>query len=342
MTNLLFIGPFPPPTHGQALATAVLFEKLVDAGVVLTQFDLSPALGVRKKIFAYLCALRLILTGSGPVYISVASNAGVWLTLMLGLACRLKNRAAFLHYHAYGPINRRAHVVRVLAFALGQLGHHIVLGRAMAQSIAQLLPKNACVLELNNSGLIDLEPAKQCRSGGGLILGHLSNLTIDKGVEVVISAAISAIERGHDVKVVLAGPCADQRSRDVIAYASERLGARFKYLGPVYGSEKLKFFSDIDVFLFPTMYVNEASPLVLLEAMACDVPCLSTDLGCIPDSLGTEGGIAVPIEQFEAALRQLLNSIALMPSAFAPRQRFLHLLEAHQAQFISLKDAIIQ
>ena len=61
------------------------------------------------------------------------------------------------------------------------------------------------------------------------------------------------------------------------------------YHGRKYVEEKLAFFRQADVFVFPTYYSNECFPLVLLEAMEQGLPCISTN----------EGGIAAIVDEGE-------------------------------------------
>ena len=63
-----------------------------------------------------------------------------------------------------------------------------------------------------------------------------------------------------------------------------RGGVKFvNYLGPKYGDEKNFFFSNADIFVFPTYYFNECFPLVLLEAMQYKLPIITSCEGGIPD-----------------------------------------------------------
>lgn len=341
-SELLFIGPFPPPMHGQSMATAELYKKLTIQSVPLAVLDLSLGRTWHQKLVLYLRATVALLGGRGSAYISVASNRGIWLTLLLALACRLRGRRTFLHYHAFGPLIKRPQVVAMIGWALGEYGHHVVLGPAMASCLRDILPKPALVRTLNNSGLIEPGSPKGSRRSGPIVLGHLSNLSLEKGLDCVVAAAIAAAESGLDIKLLIAGPCTDARAQSVLADARNRLGERVEYMGAIYGQDKGRFYTQLDVFLFPTKYINEASPLVLFEAMSNDVPCIATDVGCIEDDLAGVGGLTVSLDEFSQAVVRVVSALAHADTVkqFNPRRRYTEMVEQYQSQLTDLVAAM--
>jgi glycosyltransferase involved in cell wall biosynthesis len=79
----------------------------------------------------------------------------------------------------------------------------------------------------------------------------------------------------------------------------ELLGAAgdVEYVGPVYGGQKERFYRQLDVFLFPTNYANEAEPLVIYEAMRQGVHVIACDRGAIAEMLSNGAGLAFSREQ---------------------------------------------
>ena len=72
--------------------------------------------------------------------------------------------------------------------------------------------------------------------------------------------------RGFDTRVDALNAYAERLARaalSVIPAGQYEFGDVMEYRGPVYGEDKRSFFMDIDVFLFPTIYENEAQPLVM-------------------------------------------------------------------------------
>ena len=87
------------------------------------------------------------------------------------------------------------------------------------------------------------------------------------------------------------------------------------YHGKRFGTDKEAFFSQADIFVFPTYYHNECFPLVLLEAMQQGIACISTNEGGIP-SIIEEGKTGYIIEKKNASaladkIELLLNNPSL-------------------------------
>lgn len=81
------------------------------------------------------------------------------------------------------------------------------------------------------------------------------------------------------------------------------------YWGKKYGKDKEAFFSNADIFVFPTYYPNECFPLVLLEAMQQGLPCISTKEGGIT-SIIDDGKSGLLVNRQDA--EDLANKIAWM------------------------------
>jgi glycosyltransferase involved in cell wall biosynthesis len=119
----------------------------------------------------------------------------------------------------------------------------------------------------------------------GLRLGHLSNLTIEKGLDVVIDVFEESPE---EVTLTIYGAPTDDRSRILLDNALRRNPDRLRHVTPSNREGVWNFFDSVDLFLFPSRYRNEAAPLVILEALATGTPVLATERGCIRSQLSPE------------------------------------------------------
>ena len=129
-------------------------------------------------------------------------------------------------------------------------------------------------------------------------IGFLSNLIPEKGLDTVIDVFRALHREFGQLALVIAGPATEQSARRLIDSATQEFAGAVDYRGPIYGSAKDAFYRDVDVFLFPTRYPNEAQPLVVLEALAAGVPVIATARGCIAEDLITGGIVVLPEMNF--------------------------------------------
>lgn len=131
-----------------------------------------------------------------------------------------------------------------------------------------------------------------------------------KGVEVLLEAF-----RYVSGSLVLVGD-GPLRSRLEATTASLGLAGRAHFVGPLGESELMDHFHAADVFVLPSITPNEAFGLVQLEAHACGVPVVSTDLPTgVPyaNKHGVSGIVVRPGDRvgLAAALRLLLEDEGL-------------------------------
>ncbi len=149
-----------------------------------------------------------------------------------------------------------------------------------------------------------------------IVVGHLANLSKEKGSVDLVSAALRNWERGSRFRLVLAGPEMPNFQR---FWKMERPCGPIRRLGVLTPSQKRGFFACIDVFALPSR--SDSFGLVLLEAWANGVPNLAYRAGGIADVIRHEqDGLLVPCGDITAladALDQLVRDPAL-------RQRLGH------------------
>jgi glycosyltransferase involved in cell wall biosynthesis len=137
-------------------------------------------------------------------------------------------------------------------------------------------------------------------------VGGLGRLTAQKGFDVLLDAVRQLADAGVALEVVVGG-----EGRD-----GERLRARADGL-PVtfcgFVDDVRGFLAGLDVFCLSSR--REAMPLVLLEAMAEELPCVATDVGDVAVAVGADAVVVPPGDagRLAAALTGLLGD----PSARA-------------------------
>ncbi len=301
---MLYIGPLPPPVHGQAVVTEQIF------GILQSRNDFDPVLydtaerdKARTKgdfLFRtarHLTALVGVLRAPRQAcYVSVNGRIGMLLTLLIVLGARLRGHQITLHHHFPGYVVERKFLPRILSLLGGKRAMHVTNCDFMSAQLQEFYPAMKRMMSFSAIGVIDrtLSPEIGEPANDRLTLGHMSNLTRGKGIELVIDSFASLASLNEDVELKLAGPADDEIAKQKIAWAQSNYGSRFDYVGPVYGKSKDDFFSGIDIFVNPTR--ADTQGIVNLEALARGVPVVASDICCIPSDLGDTGGIAVNLD----------------------------------------------
>ncbi|MDD5438213.1 MAG: glycosyltransferase family 4 protein [Patescibacteria group bacterium] len=141
-----------------------------------------------------------------------------------------------------------------------------------------------------------------------------------KGVDVFLRALAKL---PNHVQGLLVGD--GDRRKDYELLAKELgISERTKFVGRLDRDKLIEAFQSMDVFAFPSTSRAEAFGLVLLEAMACGVPVIASDLPGVR-AVAKDAGLIVPINDSDAlaaGLRRMLEDQAWRQSlALAAREK---------------------
>ena len=323
------VGTFPPPVHGMAVATESLAALIEESGRAVRRLDLvGGSFGVRRAKFVKLfrCfASAFDVAVAPPTGLIIGSDAGSGMLLQLPVvwAGRLRRVPTFVFHHSTVVPLAKTPIARLMVRAAGRTVTHVllcdVLARAMKRSyggrdIRTWVVTNGHVFRtLENGpghGRASVDVGALVRTGP-LRVGHLANLTPEKGFGVVADAVIECRRRGQSVEYHLAGsPSSDSAERELRRIRRE-LGDSLIEYGFLDRAGKERFFSGIDVFVFPSTYSNECSPLVIWEALHAGVRVISSSLDCISESAGS--AVLVVDEVSAREVSRLIDQVATAP-----------------------------
>lgn len=144
------------------------------------------------------------------------------------------------------------------------------------------------------------------RVEGELRLLYVGRLVPEKGLPLLLDALarLDAMGLPLRLRLVGAGPLHDELTRRA---AERNLSDRVEFLGPV-GQEDLPgLYRWADVFVLPSF--QEGLPVVLMEALACGVPVVTTRVAGIPELVvdGVNGRLVTPgrTDELAAAIADL-------------------------------------
>jgi glycosyltransferase involved in cell wall biosynthesis len=350
--KVLVLGLFPPPINGQRIVTQRMFKEIATTTTAIRrELDRFPRLGVLSKPLSAIAAAVMMpvarLTGFSAIYLAPHSGIGLLYSCFLAGVSRLFGYTLYVHYHSYRNMRCYSPLMGLFVALCGPRAVHIVLAPPMEWGLRRFY-KNVNRVELLSNSVF-IPPVNHARkfSGGRIRVGHLSNLSREKGIEDVLECLRRLRADDVEVEFVLAGPATDEATEQLVARATAEFGEYLRYLGPLRQAEVQHFYESIDVFLFPTKYEHEAEPLVVIDAVSVGVPVVATDRGCIGYLLQATGGCVFAGGEFVGrAVEQIAlwasDRAALVATSERAQRRFHELHLASQAHLSGLLARILQ
>lgn len=332
--KLLVLASIPPPLHGQSLMVQTLVEGLPAQGIAVHHVPLNLSrdhadIGRWRigKVFTVLAAcVRAVAAryahGCDTLYYVPApgKRGALYRDWVVMLLCRPFFPRLVLHFHSGGLADWLAQRATALErgltrWLLGRADLAIVLAESLRGDAAMLAP---CRIAVVANGIPDpcpgwtprpKDPGRTCQV---LFLGLCSEA---KGVFDAAEAVLTA-NRSRDAQpavLVAAGAFPDAATEARFAQLANAHPGVIRHAGFVTGAAKADLLRHSVCLCLPTRYAGEAQPLVLLEAMAHDLPVLATDWRGIAATLPPGTSLARPGDA-SAMAEQLANLIA-QPSA---------------------------
>ena len=130
-----------------------------------------------------------------------------------------------------------------------------------------------------------------------------------KGQHVLIDAAARMVRQGRNVLLRFVGDGPDRASLEALVQ-HHGIGSHVRFEGSVNQEHIQKFYGTADVFALASF--AEGIPVVLMEAMAMEIPCVSTRITGIPELIrdGVDGLLVSPSddEELAEALSRLMDN----------------------------------
>ena len=159
------------------------------------------------------------------------------------------------------------------------------------------------------------------------LVGYLGRVDPEKNVDILVRA-FQDVDASEDVKLVVVGSGSEKRRLD------RRYGSpRIVFTGQVIDEAKrIAMLRAMDIFVLPSMV--EGLSLSLLEAMACGVAPVATDVGSDGEAL-RGAGIVVDTKDLDGQLRVALRTLIEFPDF---RAELGHRARARAVERYSLSD----
>jgi glycosyltransferase involved in cell wall biosynthesis len=299
ITDVFAIGPFPPPVHGVSNVMLRAVELLRAAGYGITQCNVGARPGSNgvayhaHRAIAYArCLIRLMgRSRDTVVYLALSGGSGLIYDFAVVAVARLRGKSIVFHHHSFAYIVRRSRLLNAIALISPKDHLHIALCSKMMTGLREQYGEHLRCCSISNLAFFDDEPERRNDvSRSFSVIGYLSNISFEKGIDRFLDFMTEMRRRGSNVIGRVAGPFANAEVQNYVEKRMIEIGG-IEYLGPVYEAEKNNFLSSIDLLIFPSRYTNEAQPMVIYEAQLAAVPTASTDRGCISEMIFSSAGM---------------------------------------------------
>lgn len=305
--KLLVLAQTPPPHHGQSAMVRLLLEELGRPGQAFELYHVNLHLSKNsadvgrwrfRKALPLLTACFKALSirwRHGPMvlyYVPAPAKRGAlfrdWVVMTL---CRPFFPKLVLHWHAVGlghwlENSARPFERRISRRLLGQADLSLVLATEVAADAEKLWPKRIAIVQnsLPETGV--LPPPKHRKSGEIFEILFIGLCSEQKGFFDTLEAfALLHARTPGAYRLTIAGAFDSEAAEQKFHARAREFRTAVRFVGLAEPKARQKFFTESDVLCFPTYYQHEGQPLVLIEALAHDVPIVTTKWRAIPGML---------------------------------------------------------
>lgn len=301
--KIALVGPFPPPIHGMAKNLKIVSDILETNNHVL-RYNISPGCLSKSVIYHLRKMIRFIKCFSGifislclkkirVIYLPPDAGFGSYYSLIFVTLASVFKIPLFIHHRSFAYVNKKLLSYKLINKVQSENTTHVFLCQSMMERYESNYGVQLNKIVVSNAqhvAPIHIGEVKKYKESQSIVLGHLSNLGFEKGVHCVLGVCEKLKKSGVDYKLLLAGPFESDEVQAYVETKISELGGNVEYIGYADEEKKKYFYSNIDLFLFPTVYRNEAQPNVIFEANSFGAPALSIDTGCISKDVDCQNG----------------------------------------------------
>jgi len=343
--RILIVGPSPPPFNGMSVMTQVLLHNLGE-GIHLIHLDTADRRDIsnigKLDLLNVLLALwhglkfiyLLIVEHPDLVYVPISQATLPFLRdCLFLLPTRLLRKPLVVHLHGGHFSTFYSAQKGVMAWIIRRAlenANAIVLGQALVSAFDGIIPRHR--VQVVPNGVSDcLEPGARERSSDHCFtVLYLSLLASEKGVFDFLRAIPLIVRETQSCRFVFAGEWyrREERQEAVELIRTFAPMSCIDFVGSAGPSAKAELLNSADVFVLPTYYPYEGQPCAILEAMSAGLPIITTNAGCIAETVihGLNGFIVEqknPGAIAESILLLYRDPMRRAKMGAASRERFL-------------------
>lgn len=305
VNKLILVSPLPPPIGGISSWTIEVMEKmpllgcevlLVNSGIIGDRVNNDSKVNIKdeiKRTMAIKKKIKALLKSEGVRtlhYNASCFTMGLIRDTLILYPLR-KKADIFYHCHCNLDTNVNNPVAEFFFKTICKISKKVLPLNENSLSFAKKYTDKAQIIPnfIEKVYVDEVSAREELRN-----IAFVGRVTEDKGVIELVNAA-KGIE---GVNFYIIGP--DENS--ILADCNEE---NIIKVGPKPHDEVLEILKDMDALILPSY--SEGFPLVVLEAMACGLPIISTPVGSVPDMIGDEGGVLIKLKDSESIKEAVLK-----------------------------------
>tara|TARA_B110000211_G_C14090125_1_gene558567 strand:- start:1621 stop:2712 length:1092 start_codon:yes stop_codon:yes gene_type:complete len=303
--KILLIGPLVPPLHGQSLAFTRFVESIDKDKKIVVNSNLEGESKVYKvfgtfKIF-FMITAKIIFYKNEVIYFTCSrSFFGSINDLVLINFARLKKVKIINHLHG-SDFDEFIHsspdwFKKILLYSYNEVDTSIVLLDKMKDQFKKF--PNMKVEVVPNFYDKEFDEKLIEKDQDSIHLVYFSNIMSSKGIFELLEAFEKLSRQYKNIYLNIAGGyLADEfMSKNEVKEKFESKisrNNRIKFIGKTFGEEKVKLLQSSDIFVLPSYFKSEASPISIIEAMVSGNAIVTTNYKYLPDIVNNQNGILV-------------------------------------------------
>ena len=332
--KILLLGPLPPTVGGiTTFITGILDSDLNKKYRLITFGTERPTVGIVRDVSDYtvvfqiglfrliksivwtishLLAFPFALFKNRPdiVHVCTASYWSFWENTMYVLIAETLSKKTFFHIHGGGFDEFYKNSNRLVKFLIGKILNLpdtvIVLSSTWKRIFANFVPENKIAVLEN---FVDFSRYSKFKREANPSKDIITVLFVggvgakEKGLYDVLKAIPVVIKRCENI-LFLVVACSTVKKLNTI-HRKEEIASHTRFLGYLHGDEKIRVFTESDIFILPSY--SEGFPITMLEAMAAGLPVIATSVGAIPEVIEEgKNGFLIGVGDYHALAQKIL------------------------------------
>lgn len=306
--NVLLIGPMPPPLGGTTVSFHSLIKNLKERDDIVIS-TVNTNCGKKNSVLSVLKFFRLLFNiclsakNSNVITIHVSTSGLPIIGPLVLIISKLLNKAFIIRKFGGSDYSSQNKLFYFFSNSCANKATlYLVQTKLLLKKSEERGFKNSRWFS-NSRHLFDLtQDDRNTKSGNNFVF--ISQVKRVKGIEIIRKAFknISPDEATIDIY----GPIYDGITKE---WLEEVPGISYK--GVVHPDSVIHTLLKYDALVFPTYYLGEGYPGVILEAYSAGIPVITTNLLSIPEIVNDETGILIEpqsVSELIAAIRSITSN----------------------------------